>query len=155
MAGEDLIMASQEELKRPHVIRKVMEKVIRQVRAAEILSLSVRQIRRLVQWVKVEGDREIVHKSKGRPSNRRFSDRIKDRVIKLYRERYKGFGPTLASEKLLEKRDLFGFFEPTYINEIGKFSFPMPEAALGFHPGMQEFFLDGRASIRKEHLELG
>ena len=28
--------------------------------------------------------------------------KVKDRVIKLYKDRYKGFGPTLATEELLE-----------------------------------------------------
>jgi len=102
MAGEGIIMASQQELRRLHVIRKVLEKVMGQIRAAEVLSLSIRQIRRIIQRVKLEGDGGVVHKSRGRPSNRRFSDGVKDRVIKVYREGYKGFGPTLAAEKLLE-----------------------------------------------------
>ena len=102
MAREDRIMASQEELKRLHVIRKVLERVIKRVRAAEILSLSCRQVGRLAKRVKGEGDRGIVHRSRGKPSNRRFDDQVKARVIKVYRERYKGFGPTLAAEKLLE-----------------------------------------------------
>jgi hypothetical protein len=102
VAREDMIMASQEELKRLHVIRKVLERARKQVRAAEILSLSCRQIRRLAKRVKGEGDRGVVHRSRGKPSNRRMDDRVKARVIKLYRERYKGFGPTLAAEKFLE-----------------------------------------------------
>ena len=54
MAREDMIMASQEELRRLHVIRKVLEGAIKQVRAAEILWLSSRQIRRLAKRVKGE-----------------------------------------------------------------------------------------------------
>jgi len=103
VAGEDVIMFGQRELKRLHVIRKVLEKVIKRVEAAKILSLSYRQIQRCVQRVKVEGDRGIVHKSRGRVSNRRLGDGVRERVIKLYRKGYKGFGPTLASEKLLER----------------------------------------------------
>jgi len=103
VAGEDVIMFGQRELKRLHVIRKVLEKVVKRVEAAKILSLSYRQIQRCVQRVKVEGDKGIVHKSRGRVSNRRLGDRVRERVIKLYRKRYKGFGPTLASEKLLER----------------------------------------------------
>ncbi len=102
MAREDMIMASQEELRRLHVIRKVLEGAIKQVRAAEILWLSSRQIRRLAKRVKGEGERGIVHKSRGKASNRRIEDKVKARAIKLYQERYKGFGPTLAAEKLLE-----------------------------------------------------
>ena len=103
MAGEDMIMVRQGELKRLHVIQKVLERVIKQVEAAEILSLSGRQIRRIVKRIRSEGSRGIVHRSRGRSSNRKISDQLKDKVIKLYRTGYKDFGPTLASEKLLER----------------------------------------------------
>ena len=103
MAGEDMIMVGQRELRRLHVIQKVLERVIKQVEASEILSLSCRQIRRIVKRIKVEGDKGVIHKSRGRPSNRRIPGRIKDKVISLYQTKYKGFGPTLASEKLLER----------------------------------------------------
>jgi len=103
MAGEDMVMVRQGELKRLHVIQKVLERVIKQVEAAEILSLSGRQIRRIVKRIRTEGDRGIVHQSRGRPSNRRTPDKVRDKVIRLYRAQYKDFGPTLASEKLLER----------------------------------------------------
>jgi len=103
VAREGMIMASQEELKRLHVIRKGQEKVIRQEEAGEILTLSVRQIRRMLKRVRVEGDRGVIHRSRGRSSNRAFPGKSKDRVIELYRAKYEGFGPTLAAEKLLER----------------------------------------------------
>ena len=103
MAGEDIIMASQEELRRLHVIQKVLEGGLKQVEAAEVLSLSSRHIRRVVKRVRKEGHRGIVHRLRGRPSNRKISDQLKEKVIKLYGKSYKGFGPTLASEKLLER----------------------------------------------------
>jgi transposase len=68
VAREDIIMASQEELRRLHVIQKVLEGVIKQVDAAEMLALSSRQVQRIVKRVKAEGDRGIIHKSRGRPS---------------------------------------------------------------------------------------
>jgi transposase len=58
----------QGELKRLHVIQKVLERVIKQVEAAEILSLSGRQIRRIVKRIRDEGNRGVIHKSRGRPS---------------------------------------------------------------------------------------
>jgi len=103
VAGEDIIMASQEELRRLHVIQKVLEGGLKQVEAAEVLSLSSRHIRRVVKRVRKEGHRGIVHRLRGRPSNRKISDQLKEKVIKLYGKSYKGFGPTLASEKLLER----------------------------------------------------
>jgi hypothetical protein len=102
MAGKDIIMLSQKELKRIHIIQKVIDGVIKQVDAAGILLLSTRQIRRIIKKVKAEGEKGIIHKSRGRASNRKTPKDIRDRVIKLYRTRYRDFGPTLASEKLFE-----------------------------------------------------
>lgn len=102
MARKDIIMLRQKELKKLHVVKKVLEGVLKQVEAAEMLSISDRQIRRLINRVRIEGDIGIAHKSRGRPSGRKLPKNIKDKVIKLYRERLSGFGPTLASEKLYE-----------------------------------------------------
>ena len=43
MAGKGIIMATQEELRRLHIVQKVLEGGLKQVEAAEILSLSGRQ----------------------------------------------------------------------------------------------------------------
>jgi hypothetical protein len=40
MAGKDIIVASQRELKRLHIVQKVFEGSLKQTEAAEILSLS-------------------------------------------------------------------------------------------------------------------
>src|SRR4030042_2277566 len=92
MAEEDMIMARQGELRRLHVSRKVLERAIKQVEAAEILSLSSRQIRRIVRRIRAEGDKGIAHKARGRRSNRRIADKIRDKVIQLYRKQYEDFG---------------------------------------------------------------
>jgi transposase len=102
MAERDIIAMSQKELKRLHVIHKVMEGTLTQVRATEIISLSERQIRRIVKRMKAEGDRGIQHRSRGKESNNRFPKKLVARVVQLYREKYQGFGPTLTAEKLLE-----------------------------------------------------
>lgn len=102
MAGKDIIMLSQRELKRLHIIHKVLDEKLSQVEAGRILLLSDRQIRRAVKRVREEGDKGIRHGLRGKASSRRLPKKVKEKVIRLYRERYKGFGPTLASEKLLE-----------------------------------------------------
>lgn len=101
MAGKDIIMISQEERKRLHLIQKVLDGAIKQVEAAEVLQLSYRHTNRMVNKVRREGDKAIAHKSRGKPGNRRLPDATKDKTIKLYRKRYKGFGATLFAEKLL------------------------------------------------------
>ena len=89
MAGENMIIISQKELRRLHVIQKVLEGIIKQVEAAKILSLSRRQIRRIVKRVRSQGSRGIIHRSRGRPSNRRVSPKTGERVITLSRTQYK------------------------------------------------------------------
>ncbi|MGH3185462.1 MAG: ISNCY family transposase, partial [Streptosporangiaceae bacterium] len=73
------------------------------VRAAELAAMSVRQARRVWKRFKEFGDAGLVHKLRGQPSNRRLSDDVRDRVLKLHQERYADFGPTLACEKLSEE----------------------------------------------------
>ena len=64
------------------------------------LGLSYRQCRRSYRRFQAEGDAGLVHRSRGRPSNRRLPQALRERAVKRYRERYQGFGPTLAAEKL-------------------------------------------------------
>ena len=102
MQERDIIAMSQKELKRLNVIHKVIDEVIAQVKASEILGLSTRQVRRIEGRVLEEGDKGIVHRSRGNPSSRSFQEAVKDKTIKLCKTKYEGFGPTLASEKLFE-----------------------------------------------------
>ena len=102
MAERDIITMSQKEMKRLHVIHKVREGIVTQKEAAEIISLSDRQIRRIVKRIGDEGDKGIQHRSRGKESNRRLPGKLVERVKRLYQEKYRGFGPTLTAEKLLE-----------------------------------------------------
>lgn len=102
MQERDIITMSQKELRRLNVIHKVIDKVMTQIKAAEFLDLSTRQIRRIEDRIIEEGDKGIVHKSRGRSSPRAFPDSTKDKAIKLCRTKYEGFNPTLATEKLFE-----------------------------------------------------
>lgn len=102
MAERDIITMRQRDLKRLHVIHKVLEGSLTQKQAAEIVSLSERQIRRIIRRIEAEGDRGIQHRSRGRQSNRKLPKKLTARVVQLYQERFQGFGPTLAAEKLLE-----------------------------------------------------
>ncbi len=85
-----------------------MERVVRKestlADAARRLGISDRQGRRLLCRYKAEGDGGLVHRARGRPSARRIDPEHKSSVLSLYEQYYKGFGPTLASQKLW-KRD--------------------------------------------------
>jgi transposase len=103
MTGKDMIAMSQEDLKRLAVIHKVIDKRVTQVEAAGILDLSDRQIRRIAIRVSEDGDKGVIHQSRGQPSHNAKDLRIKKRALNLCRGIYEGFGPTLASEKLFER----------------------------------------------------
>ena len=94
------------ELRRLQVVHKVLDKEIRQKAAASMLALSERHVRRLVKSVREYGDGGVVHRGRGRPSNRKHPEAVKERVLRLYREQYRDFGPTLAAEKLLEREGI-------------------------------------------------
>jgi transposase len=102
MAGKDIIQMSLKELKKLKVVQEAIDRHITQKAAASMLGLSERQVRRLVRSVNEEGDKGVVHKARGKPSNRRKPEEVKSKAIKLYKKKYRGFGPTLASEKLME-----------------------------------------------------
>ena len=102
MADKDIIKMSIKELKRLKVIQKAIDRSITQKLAASMIGLSERQFRRILKSVREQGDMGIIHKSRGRPSNRRLPEKTRAKVIKLYKKKYHDFGPTLASEKLEE-----------------------------------------------------
>jgi len=104
MAEGDIIMLRQRELKRLHVIHKVLERTMTQKEAAGLISLTERQIHRIVKRIREEGDQGIRHRSRGRPSNRKLP--FKDRIVQLYRKSYPDFGPTLFTEKLSEREGI-------------------------------------------------
>jgi transposase len=81
---------------------RIKRKELTVVAAAELMGLSLRQARRLWKRFRGEGDRGLVHRLRGRPSNRRLGQEVRDRVVKLHQEKYRDFGPTLACEKLAE-----------------------------------------------------
>jgi transposase len=103
MTEKDMIAMSQEDLRRLAVIHKAIDKRVTQVEAAGILDLSDRQIRRIITRVQEDGDKGIIHQSRGQPSHNAIDLKIKKRAINLCGGTYEGFGPTLASEKLFER----------------------------------------------------
>ena len=103
MAEKDRVTMSQRELRRLHFVKNAIGKVITQAEAAEAIEISERQVRRIVRKVREEGETGIVHGSRGRPSNHATSSKLKTKVLDLFKKQYPDFGPTLASEKLLER----------------------------------------------------
>jgi transposase/uncharacterized protein (UPF0248 family) len=97
------LLMSQKERDRMKVIHQVAQGKLRKRQAARVLGLGERQVRRIVQRYQREGDVGLVHRSRGRPSNRRLGEPVREEAVRLIRECYSDFGPTLASETLAER----------------------------------------------------
>ena len=98
---------TQRERDRLVVLKKAQKKHITQRQAAEELKISERQVRRLLGKLKEVGDRAVVHGLRGRRSNRRLEEKLREKAVQILSEEvYRGFGPTLASEYLASKHKL-------------------------------------------------
>ena len=82
------------------------EKRMKQKAAAELLGVSERQVKRLLRRYRQQGARGLVSKRRGKPSNNQMAEETKRKVLDLLKGKYKGFGPTLACEKLVEVEGL-------------------------------------------------
>jgi hypothetical protein len=101
---QDLVEMS----RRERDVLKVMSLVLKgersQVEAARLLKRSVRQVRRIQRRMEKEKDAGVVHRLRGRPSNRAVKQVVRQAALEVYRRKLMGFGPTLAAEKLLEMK---------------------------------------------------
>jgi len=94
---------SMKERDRIKALEMVRSGMIGQEQAGEMLGVSARHVRRLMRRYESEGDAGLVHKGRGRSSNRRIARETRERVLEKLRGEYLGFGPTLAAEKLAER----------------------------------------------------
>ena len=101
--SEDIITMSRREWGRYQLIERSLKKEITQARAAELLELSERHIRRLVRKVRLRGMRGLVHGNRGRPSPRRMRSEMVDRIASIIGQQYRDFTPLHATEKLWER----------------------------------------------------
>ncbi len=93
---------SEKEIKKTEMMNQLAEKQITQRIAAERLGISVRQVKRLWNKYQDQGAEGLINKSRGKPSHNQLDEEIKKKVVELVLERYRDFGPTLATEKLVE-----------------------------------------------------
>lgn len=95
-----VLALSTRERKRLELLSRVKEGALKLVKAAELCALSYRQMKRVWRRYRQEGDAGLMHRGRGRTSNRRMGATFRKRVLERYQERYPDFGPTLASEYL-------------------------------------------------------
>src|SRR5258708_268905 len=93
---------SQKELQRVAVISRCVKGELACARAAGLLCLSVRQIKRLKKRMREDGEAALAHANRGRPSHRRLPQAVRERLLPLARSTYVGFNDHHLCEKLVE-----------------------------------------------------
>jgi len=101
-----ILTLSRKEIDRLMLISQIEQEKIFVLEASRLLGLSQRQIYRILKRVKTEGSKGIVHKLRGRKSNRGYPEELKKELIKIYRKQYSDYGPTLFSEMLEEYHNI-------------------------------------------------
>ena len=103
---EKLLTMSANELSRLEVMQRLAGKRLKQKEAGEILGVSIRQVKRLLSKYRKDGASGLISQRRGKASNNQLSAAVKQKGLDLLKEKYRGFGPTLACEKLVEVEGL-------------------------------------------------
>ena|SRR3990167_8659608 len=98
-----MLMSAKERLHKA-IFEMVKQRKLTLRQASIQCEISYRQTLRIYKRYKALGDAGLTHQSRGQRSNRKHPHR--DEIISAYKTKYEGFGPTLASEYLLEEESL-------------------------------------------------
>jgi molybdenum-dependent DNA-binding transcriptional regulator ModE len=97
------LLMSRLERRRVQVLLQVSSGGVNLKKAAELLGMGYRQMKRVWKRYQSSGDAGLVHRLRGRPSNHRGDAKLRKQVLKRYRKEYRDYGPTLAAECLAEE----------------------------------------------------
>jgi transposase len=100
---QETFTLSQKELQRVTVISRCVQGNLTCARAAELLDLSPRHIKRLKSRYRQGSAAALAHVSRGRPSRRRLPEHARLRILALARTRYTGFNDHHLHDKLVEQ----------------------------------------------------
>jgi transposase len=100
--GQETFTLSQKELQRVTVISRCVRGSLTCARAAELLDLSARHVKRLKSRYRLGSAAALAHVSRGRPSHRRTPESTRKRILALARSRYAGFNDHHLHDKLVE-----------------------------------------------------
>lgn len=92
---------SKNDVNRLRILQDVIDRLTTRL-AATRLEISDRHCRRLLERYREHGPLSLVNRRRGQPGNRQLIPGLAERALRIIRECYADFGPTLACEKLAE-----------------------------------------------------
>lgn len=99
---KEKLTISKKEVERIKVIEEILSGRLTVEDGSEMVNLSQRQMYRVIKRYKSEGMDGLLHKHRGKRSNRGYAEQKKRWIIKLYKTEYSDYGAKLFSEMLLE-----------------------------------------------------
>ena len=99
---QEKILMGQKQLQRWHLMKMVEVGKITLREAGEKIGVSYRQAKRIGRAIRERGIKGLVHGNRGRPSNNRLKESLREKVLKLSREVYWDFNDIHFTEKLRE-----------------------------------------------------
>jgi hypothetical protein len=103
MLKDRTLTMSIKEIKRCEILKMAGEKWITKGESAKRIGVTERHFRRLLYSYRECGPEGIISRHHGMISNNRLSIEKGEKILGKLKEDYQGFGPTLTSEKLLER----------------------------------------------------
>jgi len=103
---DELLTMSGKEVSRLAVMQRLKEKSLNQREAAKLVGVSVRQVKRMYKAYREQGAAGLVSQRRGQVSNHQLTEATRVQALDLLGSKYRGFGPTLACEKLVEVEGL-------------------------------------------------
>ena len=103
---KETLTLSAKERDRLRLIHEVGRRHITGVEAARMLGISYRHFKRILSRHRREGDACLAHGMRGRRSNRRIPDDVREEIARVIRENYWDFGPTFALEQLAKRHGI-------------------------------------------------
>lgn len=99
---QTILPMSVRQLNHLDILRRAERAELTQQKAAALLMVTDRTVRRQLLRLKKEGPGFLQHGQKGHPSHNRLPAKEAGQIEALLRTKYPDFGPTFAAEKLLE-----------------------------------------------------
>lgn len=101
-----MLIVSDKEKFRLEILEDLKSGQLDRAKAAKLMGVSLRQLDRIRASYAKGGLSSLAHGNRGRPSNRAMPAEREAEILRVVGESYRDFGPTLASEKLLELHGL-------------------------------------------------
>lgn len=97
---------TQKEEEKFKIIQQTLAGILTNGKAAVMLGVSERQVKRLKKKVREIGIPAVIHKLKGQKGNHHLDPAIKEKTLLAIKKQYSDFKPTFATEKLAQKHGI-------------------------------------------------